>query len=524
MSWEDETRTGGSRIKSAWSLKRQIRLLGMILVASVITGGIIAVEYIRHTEVVQVVEAERDLRTAAERLRARYQESLATYVKSDVGPADRARNDQWLRSLTQQVLANFTGVEGGFYDTRSKAFLGYAYPTYKGSGPKIDVPPAEQGSILKVIKAAHGSSGVAFLRVDARDDVLLFYALALRMPNSPVDTVWVMHRLVGIKNTFARIEILGLGILLVLSGSAIAVAWILTLRLESGVATLEAALARMEARLDTAVPQTGVRELDRIGDAISHLAAALERNQKRRDELEQRLRQADRLAALGRLVAGVAHEVRNPLASIKLKLDLARKYPDTAERIDKVFELVSAEIERVDRIVSRLLTLGKASKASASPTDLYSFLHSRLRAHQPRAQAKGASLELKLASPVDGQVMVDQDRLGQIVDNLVINAIEAVSPGCGLVVVEAGRTETGTLLIRVCDNGPGIPAHVRERLFEPFVTGKEHGTGLGLFVSAELARAMGGELRYKDACGDGAAVAADKKFPTGATFELILPC
>ncbi len=343
--------TKGNGSRAGWSLKRQIRILGVLLAATIALASGLAIEFARHSEKALVTDAQRQLVSAARKLREGYR-SAVNSARIPGRPMTRSASDEAaLRALTSASLASFPGVEGGFYEGRKGALVGYAYPTYQGSGPKTDVPPAERGSILNVAQAASGALGGAELRVDAGHDVILFYAFALTQNGKPADAAWVMRHMVGVRSAYGRLRALSLGLLLIACALATGVAWIVTRRLDRGVAAIEDALHAMAARFDTPVGETGISELDRIGAAVSGLAEALDQNQKRRDELEQRLRQADRLAALGRLVAAVAHEVRNPLASIKLKLALAKKLPEEPQRLATTFEVIGSEVDRIDRIV-----------------------------------------------------------------------------------------------------------------------------------------------------------------------------
>jgi signal transduction histidine kinase len=513
------------RPHTGWSLKRKIRVLGVLLAATIALAAGLAIEFARHTEGATINDARHRLVSAALKLRDRYESAASSEPSGGIRITLSHSDENALRALVSSVLASVPGAEGGFYDARTGALVGYAYPTYQGSGPKTDVPAAERSSILKVAQAAANAGGGAELRVEAGPDVILFYALALKRNGQPADAVWVMHRMVGVKSSYGRLQPLSLGLLVIACALATGVAWGVTRRLDRGVATIENALHEMAVRLDTPVNQTGIGELDRIGAAVSRLAEALDQNQKRRDELEQRLRHADRLAALGRLVAAVAHEVRNPLASIKLKLALAKKLPEDQQRLASTFEVIRSEVDRIDRIVGRLLDLGKATKANMTSTDLRGFLAERVRTYEPRAQSRGVRIELAIASSVEASVTIDRDRLGQIVDNLIINALDAAPAGRGRVLIEVERTKPQRLVIRVIDNGPGIPPQLRERIFEPFVTGKPGGTGLGLFISAQLARAMGGELLdSSEPPHAGQFASAEDSAHSGAKFELVLPC
>lgn len=335
-----------------------------------------------------------------------------------------------------------------------------------------------------------------------------------------------MHHLEGVHGTSQWLNAVGLLLLLAVSGAATAAGWHVTRRLDAGVSRIETTLGTMEHRLESDISQTGIQELDRIAAAIDRLGKALNLNQQRRTDLEQKLRHADRLAALGRLVAGVAHEVRNPLASIKLKLHLAEKVDSSdAARLTGAFAVMRQEVDRIDRLVERLLALGKPPKTSLQSVDLARFLGERLDNFRPRAESQGTALELRASPSLNGTLGVDRDRLGEVVDNLIANALDAVTHG-GKVVVETERTDVANqLVIRVKDTGGGVPPPMRERLFEPFATTKESGMGLGLFLSAEIVRGLGGEISYNETGDAGPRNSQpDRSSHAGACFEVRLPC
>jgi signal transduction histidine kinase len=509
------------RASPRWSLKRQIRTLGVLFLVTILLACAFAVELVRNSEAARIGDAQRQLDHATAQLQSHYSYVAQGFRQRNVAEPDTAADNHLLASITASVLAGIPRVEGGFYFSAGSQLLGYAYPTYQGSGPKSDIPPAERPTILEVAKQAVKTRKPAQKRIDTASDTLLFRAIPLQGTDSPSGAVWVMHHLEGVRGAYQWINEVGLLLLLIVSAVTTAGAWHMTRRLDAGVSTIEAALGAMEYRLQADMTPTGIQELDRIAAAIGRLAEALNLNQARRAELEQKLRHADRLTALGRLVAGVAHEVRNPLASIKLKLHLAAQAGTSdPARLQNAFAVMKSEVDRIDRLVERLLALGKPQNRPSQSVDIARYLAERLEPFEARATDRNTVLELHASPSLNGAVRLDRDRLGEVVDNLIANAVEATKDG--RVVVEAEPdAERGKVVIRVKDTGGGVPQPMRERLFEPFVTTKDAGMGLGLFLSAEIVRGLGGDISYQEI------EANDPQNPCGkggACFEVRLPC
>jgi signal transduction histidine kinase len=417
-----------------------------------------------------------------------------------------------LQSLTVVALGGLPGVEGGFYRAEGGRVLGYAYPTYRGSGPKTDIPAAERPTIERVAARAVQERRPADERVVAGPDLILFRAMPLSAEGAPAGAVWVMERLAGIRTPRRPLYQAGLIAVLLISCGVAATAWWFTHRLERGVMGIEAGLEAMEKQLDTPVPTSGIPELDRVSTGINRLASTVREHQRERTEMEARLHRMDRLAVLGRLVAGVAHEVRNPLASIRLKLHLAERSTDAPERLRAAFTVIEAEIERLDRLVERLLILAKPGDGTRVPIELDRLVQSRVGLWEGRAAEQGSTIEMRKTSTAREPVVIDGDRVAQILDNLIANALDAMNERGGRVTLALEQPSRDQVLIEVADTGPGVPPEHVERLFEPFFTTHAGGTGLGLFLSAELARAMGGEVRYR------------QRPSGGACFEVRLPC
>jgi signal transduction histidine kinase len=234
----------------------------------------------------------------------------------------------------------------------------------------------------------------------------------------------------------------------------------------------------------------------------------------RLDESLRQLERQEKLAALGTLSAGIAHEIRNPLAALKARLFTLRKAvaADASATEDAV--MIGAEIERLDRIVRAFLQFARPPEPVLGPILPTDLLARAVALADPAWSARGIQL---FVEPVDAPaVTADAEQIAQALLNLLRNAAEALAAGGGEIRLSActgATTPDGrpAVAFSVADNGPGIAAEVRGRLFDPFFTTKPGGTGLGLALSARLLEKHGGAIHCASSPG------------RGATFTLTLP-
>jgi signal transduction histidine kinase len=220
-------------------------------------------------------------------------------------------------------------------------------------------------------------------------------------------------------------------------------------------------------------------------------AHKLEEARVKEEQLARELSQNERLAALGRVAAGVAHEVRNPLASIKLRLDLAASSPTPLPPAARdAIGHATSEIDRLDRLVADLLVVAGRKVGPKGRSDLGDLVRSRVDALAAWAGEKS----VELTASGEGLAVVDADALARAVDNLLRNGVEAAPAGSRV----AARVELADshVVVRIEDQGLGVAADRTAELFEPFFTTKPGGTGLGLAISRAIARAHGGDVVY----------------------------
>ena len=210
----------------------------------------------------------------------------------------------------------------------------------------------------------------------------------------------------------------------------------------------------------------------------------------------------EKLASLGMLAAGVAHEIRNPLTAIKARLftQIRQLKPGSPEREDA--DIINQEIGRLDRIVKDFLTFARPSDPQFTIVPAETVLRDASELLTPQiAQRK---IELRLA-PVDPalRLRVDREQIKQVLINLIQNAAEATASGGSITLQARGETRPAgggpapSVVLEVADTGHGIPPEVQKRLFDPFFSTKETGTGLGLAIAARIVEKHGGALQYQ---------------------------
>ncbi len=266
----------------------------------------------------------------------------------------------------------------------------------------------------------------------------------------------------------------------------------LLLMLRRGRIAIETSLARVAVDLDAPIEPPPSVELRSIADAVAQMVERLKASRDRERALQRSLDHAARLAALGRLVAGVAHEVRNPLAAVKLRLDRLQRRPLDARSTEDV-RSANAEVVRLDALVRSLLQLSQRSSEQPQAVAMAPLVDERVSLMSALAAPRAVVIE-RLG---EGVARGDRAQLVQVIDNLLRNAVEA-SPRGEVVRVRIAEAERA-LTVTISDRGEGVPEDRVQELFEPFFTTKPDGTGLGLFLSKSLVEAQGGALRFERA-------------------------
>jgi len=258
------------------------------------------------------------------------------------------------------------------------------------------------------------------------------------------------------------------------------------------------------------------RRIEELGRIIMAYSDVTERLQHSHDQLlatvqllteelgekNRLLERKQRLAALGEMAAGLAHEIRNPLGGIQLYASMLAKDVEDRPASHSMVLKISKGVKHLESLVSQVLQFSREITATPIETDLAEIVRAAVELATPARDVKGATVLVN--GPGTLPVVADPMLIGQALLNLVLNAIDAID-NAGTVTIDYGPDpEAGRFKLVVADDGPGIPQNILDRIFNPFFTTKDTGTGLGLSIVHRVVEAHDGSIIATNADGGGA--------------------
>lgn len=475
------------------SFRAQAAIIAAASLAVVGLAAFIVANVIARTADALKKEAQQTCITACREISAQYDEAISS--RSDLRQAPVEALDLSLTGYFETVLKAYEGVEGGVFLLQDDRLIGY-----NNSRGNPSTRPRPKGPRWEFIRglATRAQSATDVVTQDNQFDTNYIIWAATRT-KTPGGVAWAARRVSLARDPLeetGRWWLSALVLFTLIGMLGIVSIWYM---LHSGVAGIRRGLHRLEDDFTYRLPM--IRgDFGLIAQAINGMA-------DRRVALETELRRQDRLAALGKVVSGVAHEVRNPLNSMKLTLQLLDRRIKKGAPITHEIQEALREIDRLDMIVSRLLVFGRPGMVNRHVQSVMPLIEQAVKMVREPAQQKGVriSIEKPNATPAAD---VDGPQIVQVLINLLLNAIDA-SPSPGAVSIEAGLEDIRTC-IRVSDQGEGIPESARPHIFDAYFTTKPNGSGLGLAVSREIVASHGGSLEFDTG-------------PSGTAFTLALP-
>jgi len=224
--------------------------------------------------------------------------------------------------------------------------------------------------------------------------------------------------------------------------------------------------------------------------------------------------QQEKLMSIGRLSAGIAHEINNPLTTIMTSSMMLQEELDSGSEMHEELEIISNEAQRCRKIVQSLLDFAKQTKPMQKLQDINTIIQESIYLTKKQAEFNNLVISAHLSDDMP-QIYVDKEQLQQILINLTLNAIEATDPGGSITFTSQYHAASDSIHLHVSDTGSGISPEYKEKIFDPFFTTREYGTGLGLSISHSLIEQQGGRIELDSKPGKGTRFTI--KLPVGGT-------
>lgn len=420
-------------------------------------------------------------------------------ISTDLSSSEIRLIDTTLKRISGQELKVLSGLDGGFYLVFPDEFYGYSFPT---SPPPVPVygPPPRSYNIIKTQSLQSIEEDTIIINLHSFDAAIFPLAtIPIVVDTQTVGVVWVrIHienelpviKLKRIVNIAAVISILGFVFLMLLSA-------LLGGEIKGIKKEMEGIRYNPSLRLRRRWGIFGY-----ISSNINGMLDTIEEEDNQRRILERQLNQKEKLASLGNMIAGVAHEVKTPLAIIKTRIQMwqqeVQKNNDLAELISpESMQMVIDETNRLSTLVKRLLIFSRPIDKKMKPTDINKLIDEVVSFISVERNNKTIAIRQNLNSDLP-LIQADESSIKQVIINVLENSIEAMPEG-GIIGIssdiDAGNKK---IIIVITDTGKGISEEIINMIFDPFFTSKESGAGLGLSISYQIVKAHNGEICFME--------------------------
>jgi signal transduction histidine kinase len=471
------------------SLKARILLLLGALILTALVGGLVTIWHTGATDDLLTSLIDKNMASfqAAEGLEIALlkQKGYLTYFFLDGNP-------EWLEQLQQDNKS--------FVEWLNKAHNSATTPVMTNVLHKIDAKYRDyvlrREEVIKLYKAGRREEG-AKLHWEVRHQFLEIYDLC---DNYKLINQGIIAQIKKDSRAQAQfIKTLALVVMPSVLLLGLLLAYILVKQLLEPIRQLS-----VETGVSARLPGEG-NEVQALSRRVHDLIDNVDQAQSKLERSQEHLLQSEKMAMVGKLAAGVAHSIRNPLTSVKMRLFSLGRTLDFTPTQHEDFEVISEEIRHIDTIVANFLEYSRPPKLvmqKISPSDVVDMALQLLR---HRLESYNVEVKLKRSRPLP-EVWADPDQLKEVLVNLLTNACEAMGSG-GSIIIQEGETflqSVGQVVtIQVSDNGPGIPESIQDKILQPFFSTKEEGTGLGLSIATRILGEHGGWLDLESREGQG---------------------
>jgi len=478
-------------------LRTRLFLVVGALVGITVMGGLVMIWYTHRMEAVLNTIIEKDIAAyqAAEALQVALvnQKGFVTYYFQDGNP-------DWLRQLGEHRQIFRMRLQEAFAATRN--------PKQREALLRIEEEYAEYAAakdkVISYYKSGLREQG-ELLHQPAREHFISLLALC-----NTYKQLHTQHILIAKQQTLAqagRLRIIAITAVIASIVLAIILSAILIGQILQPVSRLLEAASRNR---DIAPPDNIVAELSR---KVHGLIEDVDQTHLELARSRESLLQAEKMAMVGKLAAGMAHSIRNPFTSVKMRLFSLNRSLDLTEEQREDFDVISEEIRHVDTIVQNFLEFSRPPKLKMQHLSPSSVVDMAVQLLEHRLKSYDVTVTIYRGRPLPA-IPVDPEQLKEVLVNLIINACEAITNGGRITITERTATDDQkrpVVELQISDDGPGIPEDLTGKVFQPFFTTKEEGTGLGLSIVERIVREHGARIRLEPHHG------------VGATFVIALP-
>lgn len=421
------------------------------------------------------------------------------YLNNDSLPKQKTDFlDQRLSQVTQNELIHIPGIEGGFYFNQLNEFYGYAFPTSPPPIPAFGPPPRSYNIIKEqIITSIEYDSMVVNLH--SFDPAVFPLATKPIYVNSKIiGAVWARIHIERDLPALKLNQIIQIAGLFSLAGFLVAL--FAAVRLRKRMENVRNGLQKLQSDTNFRFEKMpGIFGL--VGSSINKLVSQMNEIYNQKQFLERELYQHDKLATLGKLIAGVAHEVKTPLAIIKTRIQIWQhelKKHEGDSKCDVISDesmlLVVNEIDRLSKLVKRLLVFSKPVSNNLELVNIVKLLTQTISLIKIECSEK-----VKIITQFDENIPMvkcDQNAIEQVFINILTNSIESINSFGEIKIIVRKDENQNNLVIEFIDNGTGIPNEIMNNIFDPFFTTKPNGVGLGLSIAYEVIKAHKGKIMF----------------------------
>jgi signal transduction histidine kinase len=268
----------------------------------------------------------------------------------------------------------------------------------------------------------------------------------------------------------------------------------------------------LQTAAKTGRPDKSANVVTALGQSINLLIQDVDQAHHELEKSRENLLQAEKMALVGKLAAGMAHSIRNPFTSVKMRLFSLNRTLELNAAQEEDFSVISQEIRHIDTIVQNFLEFSRPPKLMMQPVSPSAIVDNALQLLSHRLKSYAVEVQVTRPAPLP-EVLGDPEQLKEVLVNLIINACEEMKEGGTITLEERlfGQQPHQFAVLSLSDSGPGVPADLKEKVFQPFFTTKDEGTGLGLSIASRIVDEHGGRLSLENGSAG------------GATFMITLP-